>query len=67
MILKQAKSDLCCHHWVIQTAEGPLSEGVCRLCHAKREFKNSVESWDRASGSRVSTFWARTRATDRSD
>ena len=67
MILKQAKSDLCCHHWVIQTAEGPLSEGVCQLCHATREFKNSVESWDSVSGSRASKFGARSQTTDQSD
>ena len=38
----------CCHHWVIQPAEGPLSTGVCRTCGAEREFKNYVEDpgWD---------------------
>lgn len=29
---------MCTHHWVIDTADGHLSIGVCKLCHADREF-----------------------------
>jgi hypothetical protein len=38
----------CRHHWIIQSAEGPLSTGVCQVCGAQREFENYVESpgWD---------------------
>ena len=32
----------CCHHWIIETANGPVSRGVCRYCLVSREFKNSV-------------------------
>jgi len=32
---------MCTHHWVIEAAHGPLSEGVCQHCGGKREFKNS--------------------------
>ncbi len=35
---------LCRHHWVIQPAEGPVSQGVCQACGEIREFKNYVES-----------------------
>lgn len=32
---------MCTHHWVIESANGPLSEGVCQRCGEKRELKNS--------------------------
>ena len=37
----------CCHHyWVIDTAVGPTSKGVCRLCGAQREFDNTLlDEW----------------------
>ena len=34
----------CCHHWVIQPADGPVSNGSCQVCGETREFKNYVES-----------------------
>ena len=34
----------CTHHWVIEVAHGPLSEGMCQRCGEKREFSNSAES-----------------------
>ena len=38
----------CRHHWLIDSAGGPTSRGVCRLCGAERQFKNSLENahWD---------------------
>ena len=36
--------DACRHHWVIQPADGPVSQGSCRSCGAVKEFKNYVES-----------------------
>ena len=38
----------CSHHWVIETANGPISVGRCRLCREEKEFSNSSEyrgSW----------------------
>ena len=35
---------ICCHHWVIQPADGPVSNGACQICGESREFKNYVES-----------------------
>ena len=31
----------CRHYWVIESAEGPTSKGVCKLCGAEKEFFNS--------------------------
>ena len=36
--------ETCCHHWVIQPADGPISNGSCQVCGEIREFKNYVES-----------------------
>ncbi len=33
----------CAHHWIIETPDGPVSKGVCRLCGEEREFTNSTE------------------------
>jgi ribosomal protein S27E len=33
----------CAHHWVIETATGPVSQGKCQLCGEEREFNNSME------------------------
>lgn len=37
----------CCHHWIIETAEGPVSRGVCQICHESREFQNSIVEAER--------------------
>lgn len=36
----------CKHHWVIQPASGPVSDGECQRCGETREFKNYVEGRD---------------------
>jgi hypothetical protein len=33
----------CCHHWIIQPAVGPVSEGTCQKCGEVKEFKNSID------------------------
>ena len=33
----------CRHHWVIDTADGPMSRGVCKYCQQVRDFENFVE------------------------
>ena len=42
----ELKQDLfvmdCQHYWVIATAQGPTSEGVCQNCGECRDFKNHV-------------------------
>ncbi len=37
----------CCHHWIIEAANGPISRGVCQKCFESREFKNSVFGMER--------------------
>ena len=39
-----ATTTVCRHHWVIQPADGPVSNGSCQICGETREFKNYVES-----------------------
>ena len=34
----------CAHHWIIETPDGPVSKGRCKLCSKVREFSNSVET-----------------------
>ena len=33
----------CLHHWVIETAKGPKSEGTCQICGEVKKFSNSIE------------------------
>ena len=39
----------CCHYWIIETAQGPISRGECQICHEVRDFKNSVFDMERDS------------------
>ena len=32
----------CSHHWVIESAAGPVSPGICQTCGEVREFTNYV-------------------------
>jgi hypothetical protein len=40
--------ELCKHFWVIESPNGPTSNGECRNCGEVREFKNSIQitSWE---------------------
>ena len=46
---------VCCHYWIIETANGPISRGECEICHEVRDFKNSVFDMDRSSQDNRST------------
>ena len=48
----------CSHHWVIEPANGSVSQGVCQICQEAREFKNSIEweYWQRKSGKTASSL-----------
>ena len=37
----------CRHHWIIEPAEGPVSQGTCQICHEAREFQNSIVDAER--------------------
>ena len=30
----------CTHHWLIESPNGPTSEGICKRCGATRTFRN---------------------------
>jgi hypothetical protein len=34
----------CRHHWVIDSAKGPVSSGKCRACGLEKQFKNYLEA-----------------------
>ncbi|MDA0769369.1 MAG: hypothetical protein O2821_04005 [Chloroflexi bacterium] len=39
----------CQHYWMIDSPNGPVSNGVCKHCGERSEFKNSIQGsgWDR--------------------
>jgi hypothetical protein len=39
----------CAHHWLIESPNGAMSLGRCKLCGAEKEFPNSAEDrlWER--------------------
>ena len=37
--------DECHHYWLIDSAEGPTSNGVCKFCGAEKEFSNSFQDF----------------------
>ena len=32
----------CVHHWIIATADGATSRGVCKSCGEAKDFKNFI-------------------------
>ena len=36
----------CAHYWIIEPANGPVSQGACQVCGDVRGFKNFIESWE---------------------
>ena len=32
----------CRHYWIIDSAEGPVSRGVCKFCGTESNFSNSL-------------------------
>jgi len=39
--IKPEQEKECRHYWIIESAQGPTSRGVCKFCGAEREFCNS--------------------------
>ncbi len=44
-----SRPESCVHHWLIEPASGPCSNGTCKRCGVTRDFRNSLESllWER--------------------
>ena len=36
---------VCAHYWVIEPANGPVSQGTCQHCLEVRDFKNFFDSY----------------------
>jgi hypothetical protein len=41
-MVEEKTESTCRHHWVIESAQGPISWGECQICHEGKEFKNST-------------------------
>jgi hypothetical protein len=55
------KNETCRHHWMIQSAMGPVSEGFCQNCGDVKVFKNSIDYEDEWTNRRDGT---RSRAAE---
>jgi len=38
-------TDICIHYWLIESAQGHISHGVCRICGEEQEFLNSLPDY----------------------
>lgn len=45
-ITTSAQAEAHAHHWVIEEASGPVSNGYCKRCGATKAFKNWLEDTD---------------------
>ncbi len=41
---KAVTESKCRHYWMIESANGPASRGVCKFCGAEKKFYNSYPS-----------------------
>ncbi len=39
---EHSAKDECHHYWIIESANGPTSRGVCKFCGAEKDFFNSL-------------------------
>lgn len=47
LIVEEPILPTCCHHWIIEPANGRVSWGKCQICHEIKEFQNSISDMDR--------------------
>ena len=61
-------SALCQHHWIIETPNGAVSSGRCKLCGVAKDFRNSAEDpmWDNDSFSLNGSRYRGRRASSNS-
>lgn len=41
---REGTTAVCRHHWIIDSAVGPVSKGRCRTCGVEKEFRNYIET-----------------------
>jgi len=46
--------DGCIHHWLIEPANGPISNGTCKTCKEQKSFTNT-EPYRTGSWSKIVT------------
>ncbi len=51
-IFETETRSICCHYWLIDKPNGPLSHGVCKYCHEERDFSNSPPQYSAKNGMR---------------
>ena len=44
IITKKTQKETCVHHWLIEGAKKSTSTGVCKKCHAVKEFNNYIDT-----------------------
>ena len=42
IVAKKTLKETCVHHWLIEEAKKPTSTGICKKCHAVKEFNNYI-------------------------
>lgn len=47
-------SEVCVHHWIIESPNGEHSRGTCKKCGSAKEFKNSLDDSEDRSWKEVS-------------
>ncbi len=48
VLAQHVDTSVCHHFWLIESAKGHTSQGVCKLCGARKEFYNSIPEPDSA-------------------
>jgi hypothetical protein len=43
LLAKPEVQTQCRHHWIIETASGPTSPGICKICGIEKHFDNVLE------------------------
>ncbi len=68
-VAEEATVPECLHHWVIETADGPTSEGVCQKCAEVKTFANYAQqnSWSNQRDSTPSASQCRDLKRSRSE
>ena len=52
---------VCHHHWMVEAAHGLISEGVCKLCGARKHFNNRIQDCLSVAESEYEEWLARQR------
>ena len=55
----------CRHHWLIESPHGATSMGICKICGAQKEFRNSAGDFlweDEPLSELTSGQWGRSRS-----